>query len=176
MGKGKGRHRQGAEAARADRAGEREIEKAQREYDLNKAAELQYGKLPELKRQLEEQEKQAEAVQADEHLLRDRVTDDEIARIVARWTGVPVTKLLEGEREKLLRLEDILHQRVIGQDEAVSKVAEAYSCGLGRAFPPPTGLSVRSCSWAPRVLAKPNWPKPWPRRCLTTRRTWCVST
>ena len=102
-----------------------EIEKAQREYDLNKAAELQYGKLPELKRQLEEQEKQAEAVQADEHLLRDRVTDDEIARIVSRWTGVPVTKLLEGEREKLLRLEDILHQRVIGQDEAVSKVAEA---------------------------------------------------
>ena len=67
----------------------------------------------------------AEAVQADEHLLRDRVTDDEIARIVSRWTGVPVTKLLEGEREKLLRLEDILHQRVIGQDEAVSKVAEA---------------------------------------------------
>ena len=102
-----------------------EIEKAQREYDLNKDAELQYGKLPELKRQLEEQEKQAEAVQADEHLLRDRVTDDEIARIVSRWTGVPVTKLLEGEREKLLRLEDILHQRVIGQDEAVSKVAEA---------------------------------------------------
>ena len=155
-----------------------EIEKAQREYDLNKAAELQHGKLPELKRQLEEQEKQAEAVQADEHLLRDRVTDDEIARIVSRWTGVPVTKLLEGEREKLLRLEDILHQRVIGQDEAVSKVAEAGDSCRSRAghfhpqpayrFVPVPGPHGRS--------AKPNRPKPWPRRCLTTRRTWCVST
>ena len=114
-----------------------EIEKAQREYDLNKAAELQYGKLPELKRQLEEQEKQAEAVQADEHLLRDRVTDDEIARIVSRWTGVPVTKLLEGEREKLLRLEDILHQRVIGQDEAVSEGGGSHSAVSGGHFQDP---------------------------------------
>ena len=102
-----------------------DIEKAQREYDLDKAAELQYGKLPELKAQLAQEEKRAEEAQASEHLLRDRVTDDEIARIVSRWTGVPVTKLLEGEREKLLRLEDILHERVIGQDEAVAKVAEA---------------------------------------------------
>ena len=102
-----------------------DIEKAQREYDLDKAAELQYGKLPELKAQLAQEEKRAEDAQASEHLLRDRVTDDEIARIVSRWTGVPVTKLLEGEREKLLRLEDILHERVIGQDEAVAKVAEA---------------------------------------------------
>ncbi len=102
-----------------------DIEKAQREYDLDKAAELQYGKLPELKAQLAQEEKRAEEAQANEHLLRDRVTEDEIARIVSRWTGVPVTKLLEGEREKLLRLEDILHERVIGQDEAVAKVAEA---------------------------------------------------
>ena len=101
-------------------------EKAEREYDLNKAAELKYGKLPELKKQLAEQEMKAEAAgEKQDNLLRDRVTDEEIARIVARWTGIPVEKLVEGEREKLLGLEDILHKRVIGQDEAVQKVTEA---------------------------------------------------
>ncbi len=102
-----------------------EIERAQREYDLNKAAELQYGRLPELKRQLAEEEKHAEEGKGQHTLLRDRVTEDEIARIVSRWTGIPVTKLVEGEREKLLKLDSILHQRVIGQDEAVTKVSEA---------------------------------------------------
>ena len=100
------------------------IEKAQREYDLNKAAELKYGKLPELQKQLEAEEKLANEKKEDS-LLRDRVTDEEIARIVARWTGIPVAKLMEGEREKLLHLEDILHQRVIGQEEAVTKVSDA---------------------------------------------------
>ncbi len=103
-----------------------EIEKAQREYDLNKAAELKYGKLPELQKQLEEEEQKAEkATGRADKLLRDRVTDEEIADVVSRWTGVPVSKLLEGEREKLLRLPDILHERVIGQDEAVNRVSEA---------------------------------------------------
>ena len=102
------------------------IEKAEREYDLNRAAELKYGKLPELQKQLAEEEKKAEAAgQTQDNLLRDRVTDEEIARIVARWTGIPVEKLVEGEREKLLGLEDILHKRVIGQSEAVTKVSEA---------------------------------------------------
>ena len=102
------------------------IEKAEREYDLNKAAELKYGQLPELQKQLAEEEKKAEAAgQTQDNLLRDRVTDEEIARIVARWTGIPVEKLVEGEREKLLGLEDILHKRVIGQSEAVTKVSEA---------------------------------------------------
>ena len=101
-----------------------DIELAQREYDLNRAAELQYGKLPQLKAELAEQEKKAEA-QKSASLLRDRVTEEEISRIVSRWTGIPVSKLLEEEREKLLRLEEILHRRVIGQDEAVEKVAEA---------------------------------------------------
>ena len=100
------------------------IEKAQREYDLNKAAELKYGKLPQLQKQLEEEEKIA-AAKKEDSLLRDRVTDEEIARIVARWTGIPVEKLVEGEREKLLHLDDVLHKRVIGQDEAVTKVSEA---------------------------------------------------
>jgi len=100
-----------------------DIEKAEREYDLNKAAELKYGKLPELKKALEEAE--AQERHPENTLLRDRVTEEEIAKIVARWTGIPVSKLVEGERKKLLRLEDILHERVIGQNEAVQKVSEA---------------------------------------------------
>ena len=102
-----------------------EIEKAERAYDLNKAAELKYGELPTLQKQLAEEEKLAEESRGDNSLLRDKVTDEEIARIIARWTGIPVAKLMEGEREKLLGLEDILHKRVIGQDEAVEKVTEA---------------------------------------------------
>ena len=99
------------------------IEKAQNEYDLGTAAELKYGKLPPLQKALAEEEKKAE--ENKNTLLRDRVTEEEIARIVARWTGIPVSKLMEGEREKLLHLDDILHKRVIGQDEAVEKVSDA---------------------------------------------------
>ena len=101
-----------------------EIEKATRTGDYAKAGELQYGKLPNLQKQLSEEEKFA-AEKKESSLLRDRVTDEEIARIVARWTGIPVAKLVEGEREKLLRLPDVLHKRVIGQDEAVQKVSDA---------------------------------------------------
>ena len=101
-----------------------ELEKAQREYDLNKAAELQYGKIPALKKALEAEEQIAADGKA-RSLLRDKVTEEEIARIIERWTGIPVAKLMEGEREKLLHLEDILHQRVVGQDEAVRLVSEA---------------------------------------------------
>jgi len=102
-----------------------EIELAERKYDLNKAAELKYSTLPNLLKQLSEQEKLAEEAENGATLLRDKVTDEEIAKIVARWTGVPVAKLMEGDKEKLLGLETILHNRVIGQDEAVNKVAEA---------------------------------------------------
>ena len=103
-----------------------QLERAQREYDLETASKLQYGKIPELKKQIEETEKQAAQNKlAQNSLLRDKVTEEEIARIVARWTGVPVAKLMEGEREKLLRLEDVLHERVVGQDEAVEAVANA---------------------------------------------------
>ena len=102
-----------------------EIEKVERSYDLNRAAELKYGELPRLQKELQEEEARAEESRGEDSLLHDRVTDEEIARIVARWTGIPVNKLLEGEREKLLHLEDVLHERVIGQDEAVRKVSEA---------------------------------------------------
>ncbi|MDE5765392.1 MAG: ATP-dependent chaperone ClpB [Ruminococcus sp.] len=102
-----------------------QIEQAEREYDLNKAAELKYGRLPQLKNKLSELEKQTEHDMENGRLLRDRVTDDEIAKIVCRWTGIPVAKLMEGEKEKILGLEKLLHKRVIGQNEAVEKVSEA---------------------------------------------------
>ena len=101
-----------------------EIEKAERNYELNKAAELKYGKLPELQKELEELQKISEKSK-ENGLLRNKVTEDEIAKIVSRWTGIPVTKLMEGEKKKILNLKNILHKRVIGQDEAVEEVSEA---------------------------------------------------
>ncbi|MBR3927574.1 MAG: ATP-dependent chaperone ClpB [Clostridia bacterium] len=101
------------------------IQNAEREYDLNKAAELKYGVLPEIARKLADAEDAFEAGKSERTLLRDRVTEDEIARIVARWTGIPVSRLMESEREKLLRLDEALHARVIGQDDAVTRVSEA---------------------------------------------------
>ncbi len=111
------RLREEVEQVRAD------IDRAERSYDLNRAAELKYGKLPELERRLAE----LAGVQAAgaPRLLREEVTEEEIAEIVARWTGIPVTRLMEGEREKLLKLDELLHRRVIGQDEAVQAVADA---------------------------------------------------
>ena len=102
----------------------RQIEAAEQSYDLEKAAELKYGRLPEAKRQLEEAERRAQSAK-ESNILRDRVTDEEIARIVERWTGIPVSRLVQGEREKLLALDETLHKRVVGQEEAVTAVAEA---------------------------------------------------
>jgi ATP-dependent Clp protease ATP-binding subunit ClpB len=103
----------------------REIEEAERNYDLNRAAELRHGRLPELERRLRSEEERLNEKQGGTRLLREEVTDEEIAEIVARWTGIPVTRLLEGEREKLLRLDEVLHERVVGQHEAVQLVADA---------------------------------------------------
>jgi ATP-dependent Clp protease ATP-binding subunit ClpB len=102
-----------------------EAEQAERDYDLNLAAELRLGRIPDVERRLHAEEDQLAAKQGGERLLREVVTDDEIARIVARWTGIPVSRLQEGEKEKLLRLDTILHERVVGQDEAVQLVADA---------------------------------------------------
>jgi ATP-dependent Clp protease ATP-binding subunit ClpB len=104
----------------------RDIETAERQYDLNKSAELKYGRLPELEKQLAAEEDRLEKQRGEAtRLLREEVTEEEIAQIVSRWTGIPVTRLVEGEREKLLRLDQTLHERVVGQDEAVSLVADA---------------------------------------------------
>jgi ATP-dependent Clp protease ATP-binding subunit ClpB len=101
-----------------------EIEVAQRKYDLNRVAELKYGKLPQIEKQLKEEEEKTAGAQG-KRLLQEEVTADEVAEVVSRWTGIPVSRLLEGEKEKLLKLDQILHQRVIGQDEAVQAVADA---------------------------------------------------
>ena len=103
----------------------REVEEAERGYDLNRAAELRHGRLPELERRLRAEEERLENKQGGARLLREEVTEEEIAQVVARWTGIPVARLLEGEREKLLRLDEVLHERVIGQDEAVRLVTDA---------------------------------------------------
>ena len=102
----------------------RQIEAAEQTYDLEKAAELKYGRLPQTQRQLEEEERRAQSAR-ESNILRDRVTEEEIARIVERWTGIPVSRLVQGEREKLLTLDETLHKRVVGQDEAVQAVTEA---------------------------------------------------
>ncbi len=102
-----------------------EIERAERQYDLNKAAELKYGRLNELERRLKAEEEQIAGKEKGDMLLKEEVDEQDIARVVARWTGIPVSRLMEGEREKLFHLEEILHQRVIGQDEAVHAVADA---------------------------------------------------
>ncbi|MED0709574.1 ATP-dependent chaperone ClpB [Aneurinibacillus aneurinilyticus] len=101
------------------------IAQAERDYDLNKAAELKYGKLPEAERRLREEEEKQSGRKEEESLLREEVTEEEITRIISRWTGIPLAKLVEGEREKLLKLDQILHQRVVGQGEAVDSVADA---------------------------------------------------
>ena len=103
----------------------RDIEKAEREYDLNRAAELKHGTLPQLEAELREREKALENGHAGPKILREEVTEEEISEIVSRWTGIPVTRLLEGEKEKLLQLDEVLHRRVVGQDEAVELVADA---------------------------------------------------
>ena len=106
-----------------------EIEAAERKYDLNKAAELKYGKLPQLQKELAEQEKIAEEAKSDSTLLRDKVTEEEIAKTVSTWTKIPVQRLAEGESKRLARLEQTLHKRVVGQEEAVAAVAKAVKRG-----------------------------------------------
>ena len=102
------------------------IERAERSYNLNEAAELKYGRLPELQKALAEEEQKVDANNhSADKIVRDKVTEEEIAKIIGRWTGIPVSKLMESERQKLLDLDKILHKRVIGQDEAVDRVCEA---------------------------------------------------
>ena len=154
----------------------RDIEQAERSYDLERAAELQHGRLPALERQLaEEQEKVEEQAGAEGTLVREEVGEEEIAEIVARWTHIPVTRLVEGEREKLLRLPTILHERVIGQDEAVDRVSDAVlRARAGSRIP--TGPSAASCSSGPPAWARPSWRARWRPPCSTPRTTWSAWT
>ena len=150
----------------------KQIQKAKQNYDLEKAAELQYGELPKLQQQLEVEEKQVK--ESDRSLVHEAVTDDEIARIISRWTGIPVTKLTEGERTKLLGLEDELHKRVVGQDEGVRLVTDAILRSKA-GIKDPTKPIVHSCSSDQPVLVKQSLPRLWLPHCLTMSRIWSVS-
>ena len=151
----------------------REIEAAQQNYDLNKAAELQYGRLPQLQKQLEEEEEKVK--DEDLSLVHESVSEDEIAKIVSRWTGIPVAKLNESERSKTLHLADELHKRVIGQDEGVTKVTEAIIRSKAGIKDPskPIGSFL---FLGPTGVARPSLPRPLPRVCLMMRTTWSGST
>lgn len=152
-----------------------QIEQAQNSYDLTRAAELKYGRLPTLQKELAEEETRAEQAESKNTLLRDKVTEEEIAQVVARWTGIPVAKLMEGEREKLLHLDDKLRERVIGQDEAVERVSDAILRSRA-GIQDLAARSVPSSSSGQPVSAKPNWQRHWPRRSLTTSTAWCALT
>ncbi len=143
-----------------------EAERAERAADLQRAAELRYGEIPELERRVEA----AEASERPEtHFLKEEVDAADVAEVVARWTGIPVSRLMEGEVDKLVHMEERLHERVIGQDEAVSAVANALRrsrAGLSD----PDRRSAASCSWAPPAWARPSWRAPWPSSCSTPPR------
>ncbi len=145
-----------------------EIAQAERQYDLNRAAELKYGKLVALEKQLAEEDEKFVKQQDRPKLIKEEVDEEDIAEVVSRWTGVPVSKLLEGEMQKLLHLEDELHQRVIGQDEAVTAVAEAVIRARSGLKDPEPADRQRSSSWVRRAWARRNWRGRWRSSCSTT--------
>jgi ATP-dependent Clp protease ATP-binding subunit ClpB len=148
-----------------------QIEQAERQANLEAAARLRYGTLRDLEKQLSESEARLKELHAEgQALLKEEVGAEDIAQVVAKWTGIPVTRLLEGEVEKLLHMEARLHQRVVGQDEAVRVVSNAVRRARS-GMQDPTGPSARSCSWDPPAWAKPSWRGRWPSSCSTTNKT-----
>ena len=145
-----------------------ELERATRDGNFERAGELRYSVIPSLEREIVDAEAGLEAQKASGEGLNEQVTSDEIAEVVSAWTGVPVSKMLQGELDKLKTLEDELHKRVIGQDEAVTAVA-------ARAFPTPIAPSVASSSSAPPAWARPSSPRRWPSACSTTSARWFAS-
>ena len=152
-----------------------EAERAQRDADLQRAAELTYGDLPRLEQELEAASAKLRELQSGTPLLKEEVGAEDIAEVVGSWTGIPVSRLLEGEMEKLVHMESRLHERVIGQDEAVSAVANAIRrsrAGLGDPDRP-----IGSFIFLGRpASARPSWPRRWRSFCSTPRRRWCGST
>ena len=140
-----------------------ELEAAQRRQDFAKMSEIQYGLLPQLEKQLAAAQ---EAEHKDFKLVQDRVTDEEIAEVVSRWTGIPVNKMLEGERDKLLRMEEVLHNRVVGQEEAIKVVSDAVRRSRA-ACPIRIARPVPSCSSARPASARPSCASRWPNSCST---------
>ena len=159
-------HSSGSGPARELEQARQEADEAERRYDLNRAAELRYGRIAELERRLSAEEQQLASKQGGRRLLREVVTEAEIAEVVASWTGIPVARLQEGERQKVLRLDEILHERIVGQDEAVQAVADAMIRARS-GIRTPAAPSGRSSSLAPPASGRPSWPAPSPTRCST---------
>ena len=148
-----------------------EYERAERAGDFNRAAEIRHGELPQLERELAERD----GAQLENAMVKEEVDEDDVAAVVARWTGIPVDRLLEGETEKLIHMEERLHQRVVGQDEAVEAVANALRrARTGSRIR--TGRSARSSSSARPASARPSSRGRWRSSCSTTSARWCGST
>jgi ATP-dependent Clp protease ATP-binding subunit ClpB len=152
-----------------------EAELAQRKGDFTRAGELRFGRLPELEKRMATKNEQLREAQKGGAFLREEVTEEDIAAVVSKWTGIPVDKMLEGEQSRLSGMEERLHRRVIGQDEAVTAVPTP-SAGRAPACRTPTAPSARSSSWARRAWGRPSWRARWPTSSSTTRRTSCAST
>ncbi|MEZ5143097.1 MAG: Clp protease N-terminal domain-containing protein [Acidimicrobiales bacterium] len=147
----------------------------EREPDLEKAAAIRYGRIPELERRVEEATKHLDELQAEQKMLKEEVDEEDIAEVVSKWTGVPVSRLMEGEMQKLVRLEDVLHERAWARTTP-SPRSPTPSAAVGPACPIRTGPSARSCSSAPPGWARPSWPGRSPTSCSTTSGPWSAST
>ena len=148
---------------------------AERAADFDRAAEIKFGRLPELQRKVDEQQRRLAELQASGAMLKEEVTQEEIAEVVSKWTGIPVARLMEGEVEKLLHMEERLAKRVVGQDEAVAAVQPRCAFGAPGCRTP-TGRSARSCSSGRPAWARPSSPRRSPSSCSTTSARWCAST
>ena len=153
-----------------------QIERAQRDGDLETASRLQYGELPKLEKELDAASLAEDQEALDDPLVKEEVTADDVAEVVAAWTGIPAGRLLEGETAKLLRMEDELGTRVIGQKQAVQAVSDAVRRARAGISDPEPARPVRSCSSARPAWARPSWPRRWPTSCSTTSARWCAST
>ena len=151
-----------------------EEQRAEREGNLARVAELRYGRTNELKAQLEQAKKDLEALQADKKMLKEEVDDEDIAEVISRWTGIPVSRMLEGERQKLVQMEERLGLRVIGQEQAIAAVSNAVRRARS-GFRIPIAPSAPLSSWGPPAWVKPSWPRLWPSSSSIPSRPWCVS-
>ena len=157
-------------------AAKTEAELAQRKGDFNRAAELRFGRLPELEKRLAAKDAELKAAQKGGSFLREEVTEEDIAAVVSKWTGIPVEKMLEGEQSRLTQMEERLHQRVVGQDEAVGGRGQRRPPGAGRAAGPQPAHRVVHLPGPDRRGQDRAGPGAGRRSCSTTRPTWCAST
>ena len=143
---------------------------AERSGDYGKVAEIRYGKIQEAENEIKTLQAEIEKNHAAGAMIKEEIDAEDIAEVVARWTGIPVSRMLQSEREKLLQMESVLHERVIGQDKAIEAIANAVRRSQVPDCRTRAVRSARSSSWERPASGKPNWPKHWPSTCSTTIR------